>query len=101
VVFRSGFEHRHADSHLQLVRGLEHIRQQGYAIDDEETLEGVCCVARALPVVDSTKRQVAGSVTVLKAHLKGGEEQVVHRQLETIYRSLSARLGRSEELLPG
>jgi len=85
----------------QLLKELEHIRQQGYAIDDEETLEGVCCVARALPVVDSTQRQVAVSVTVLKAHLKGGEEQVVHRQLETIYRSLSARLGRSEELLPG
>jgi IclR family transcriptional regulator, blcABC operon repressor len=84
----------------QLLKELEVIRQQGYALDDEETLEGVCCVARALPAVGSLQRQVAVSVTILKAQLKGGEEQVVHEQLDAIHRALSTRLGRSDERLP-
>lgn len=81
----------------QLLKELEVIRQQGYALDDEETMEGLCCVARALPAVDNLQRQVAVSVTILKAQLKGGEEQVVHGQLETISRNLADRLGRLDE----
>lgn len=80
----------------RLLKELEVIRRQGYALDDEETMEGLCCVARAVPAVDSLQRQVAVSVTILKAQLKGHEEQVVHGQLETIHRMLADRLGRTE-----
>ena len=69
-------------------------RQRGYAVDDEETLEGVYCIARSLPGWGSADQRLAVSVTLLKVHLiSREEEQAVHDQLEAVLRGLSQRLG--------
>jgi IclR family transcriptional regulator, blcABC operon repressor len=73
---------------------LVRTRRRGFAVDDEETLEGVYCIARALPAWGSVEQQLAVSVTLLKAHLINHEEErAVHDQLEVIFRELSLRLG--------
>jgi IclR family transcriptional regulator, blcABC operon repressor len=73
---------------------LAQTRRRGFAVDDEETLEGVYCIARALPSWGSVEQQLALSVTLLKAHLANREEErAVHEQLEAIFRELSLRLG--------
>lgn len=74
---------------------LTSVQQRGFATDDEETLEGVYCIARALPPAERVEQQLAVSVTLLKAHLTGDEARVVHEQLDTVHRGLCLRLGRA------
>lgn len=50
----------------QLSAELAKIRQRGYALDEEEVIEGVMCVAVAIPRQGRTDPLLAVSVTILK-----------------------------------
>ena len=71
-----------------LLEDLARTRQRGYAIDDEENTEGVCCFSFALPGSGNPPHAV--SVTLLKA-----------RANERLRERLLADLGRLATSLPG
>jgi IclR family transcriptional regulator, blcABC operon repressor len=52
-----------------LLAEIERIRKQGYAVDDEETTEGVVCFSVAVPALTAREGRYAVSVTVLKARV--------------------------------
>jgi DNA-binding IclR family transcriptional regulator len=56
--------HRSMDALLADVR---EVRRRGYAIDDEETMEGVTCYALAIPARRPGADPYAASITLLKA----------------------------------
>ncbi len=56
--------HRTVES---LLADLEEVRRRGYAIDDQETAEGVVCYAVAVPSRQPGEGPRAASVTLLKA----------------------------------
>jgi DNA-binding IclR family transcriptional regulator len=59
-----------AHSHRQvamLLDDLDEVRERGYAIDDEETSEGILCLGVAVPRRNPAENHYAVSVTLLKA----------------------------------
>ena len=79
---------RGAQNVEDLLEDLARTRLRGYAIDDEENTEGVCCFSFALP--GSANPPHAVSVTLLKA-----------RANERLRERLLADLGRMAVSLPG
>jgi IclR family transcriptional regulator, blcABC operon repressor len=63
--------HRSVDA---LLRDLEGVRARGYAIDDEETMEGVVCYGIAIPGRQPGEGPNAASITLLK--VRATEERV-------------------------
>jgi DNA-binding IclR family transcriptional regulator len=49
------------------MRDLAEVRRRGYAIDDEETVEGVVCYGIAIPGRQPGEGPHAASITLLKA----------------------------------
>jgi DNA-binding IclR family transcriptional regulator len=77
----------------QLLKHLEVVRQQGYALDDEEFDEGIRCVG--VPVRDYTRRVIAGISVSGPAYRFTDErlrDELVPLALEAGQR-LSSRLG--------
>ena len=54
----------------QLTVELAKVRQRGYALDEEEVIEGVVCVAVAIPRQGRTDPLLAISITILKPRAK-------------------------------
>jgi DNA-binding IclR family transcriptional regulator len=50
-----------------LLADLDVVRQRGYSMDDEETIEGVVCFGVAIPGRDPGEGPYAASITLLKA----------------------------------
>ena len=50
-----------------LLADLEIVRQRGYSMDDEETVEGVVCFGVAIPGREPGEGPYAASITLLKA----------------------------------
>jgi DNA-binding IclR family transcriptional regulator len=50
-----------------LLADLDVVRQRGYSMDDEETIEGVVCFGVAIPGRDPGEGPFAASITLLKA----------------------------------
>lgn len=50
-----------------LFADLDRVRQSGYAVDDEETSEGILCLGVAIPQWPQSEARYAVSVTLLKA----------------------------------
>jgi DNA-binding IclR family transcriptional regulator len=50
-----------------LMADLDEVRRRGYALDDEETVEGVVCYGIAIPGRQPGEGQHAASITLLKA----------------------------------
>jgi IclR family transcriptional regulator, blcABC operon repressor len=58
---------RHSHRTVEELRAdLEHIRRRGYAVDDEETMEGVVCYGVMIPSRQVGEGPCAASITLLK-----------------------------------
>ncbi len=80
-----------SDLHLY-AQALERVRTQGYAIESEEYMEGICGVA--VPVVNA-HGQVAASLGVVgfKSRLPGERLETLARRVGVSAREISLRLG--------
>lgn len=76
--------HRSMDA---LRRDLDSTRERGYAVDDEQNIEGVTCIGVALPGRRDTP--IAVSVTLLTARLTTGLRESLVHDLTTAARELS------------
>jgi DNA-binding IclR family transcriptional regulator len=74
----------------ELRADLAEVRSRGYAVDDEETTEGVVCYAVAVPPDDHGDDVHAVSVTMLKARVTGSHSLLLVNDL----RELAERLHR-------
>jgi len=72
---------------------LAAIREQGYAVDDEETLPGMFCIGRAVPTGDTRRHLYGISLTMLKAAATEERLQVCRRNLDVLAENLAARCG--------
>lgn len=76
-------------SHERLRKELERTRERGYAIDDQESNEGVCCAGVALPTGNPPQDAISCSVPAMRF---GGPrtEEIVERLLEAVERVSAA-----------
>jgi DNA-binding IclR family transcriptional regulator len=83
---------RHSIATLEsLLRELERTRARGYSVDDEETVEGMCCFGA--PVVASGGRRAGVAFSMVKARTKPARFRELGRQIQRIASALSERLG--------
>lgn len=75
----------------ELLRELELTRQRGYSVDDEETVEGMCCVGA--PVLTRGDIRAGVAFSTVKARLGPGRLEELARQVTALARVLSQRLG--------
>ena len=82
-----------------LLKDLHEIRLRGYAIDDEETREGMCCFGA--PVFDASGNYAIAAVAVssLKHPAGRGTNQAMPRVVLEFAQALSKRLGAKGKLL--
>ena len=89
---------RHSRNSVKaLLSDLEAVRGQGYAVDDEETREGMCCYGA--PVFDATGRQAVAAVA-LSMMKSAGSTRMADLAVKTIHELaelMSHRLG----MIPG
>jgi DNA-binding IclR family transcriptional regulator len=78
--------HRHV---ADLLDDLDQIRRRGYAIDDEETSEGILCLGVAIPPVPPSETRYAVSVTLLKARADAERQAAVVADLRRLSRLLA------------
>jgi IclR family transcriptional regulator, blcABC operon repressor len=81
-----------ARSHRQvaaLLDDLDEVRERGYAVDDEETSEGIVCLGVALPRRDPTEAHYAVSVTLLKARADAGRREALVADLRRLARLIA------------
>ncbi len=86
--------HAHA-SVDDLRRDLARIRDRGYAIDDEETMEGVVCYGVMIPSRQPGEGPCAASITLLKVRATDARVSVLLDDLEQLRAGLSDPLRRS------
>jgi DNA-binding IclR family transcriptional regulator len=72
-----------------LLDDLDEIRRRGYAIDDEETAEGVVCLAVALEPFGTARGTYGSSVTLLKARADGARREAIVADLGRLRRLLA------------
>ncbi len=78
--------HRTVES---LMTDLEGVRERGYAIDDEETAEGVICYAVAIQPRRAGDNPYGASVTLLKARATDERRDLLVRDLRSLAEMLS------------
>ncbi len=74
-----------------LIRELAAIRARGYSIDDEETVEGMCCVGAAVRGPDEVRAGIAFSM--VKARTSTARLRRLGREIQRLAAWLSERLG--------
>ena len=78
--------HRKVDA---LLADLDTVRARGYALDDEETMEGVVCYGIAVPGRQPGEGPHAASITLLKARATDDRVPALIRDLQTLSDELS------------
>jgi IclR family KDG regulon transcriptional repressor len=79
-----------------LLMELAKVRKQGFAIDDEESFQGVRCVGA--PIYDRSGKVVAAiSVTAPKQRMGQGKMKEIRKQVVESAQMISKRLGMIEE----
>lgn len=77
-----------------LTRDCQLTRRRGYALDDEENAEGVCCLS--VPIRDAGSRIVASiGVSAPVARLPKKRHAAVARQIHEVADAISEKLGRT------
>ena len=76
-----------------LRRDLNTARQRGYAVDREETREGMCCIGAPVFTLSGRPATAAVAVSMLTAEFRSGQRQHVIDTVMTLARRLSDRLG--------
>jgi DNA-binding IclR family transcriptional regulator len=79
-------------SHRQvaaLLDDLDEVRQRGYAVDDEETSEGIVCLGVAVPRRSLSEVHYAVSVTLLKARADADRRAALVADLRRLARLLA------------
>jgi DNA-binding IclR family transcriptional regulator len=89
--------HRSVDA---LLRDLEGVRARGYAIDDEETMEGVVCYGIAIPGRQPGEGPNAASITLLKVRATEERVPLLVADLRTLADRLVDPLHRLDSLAP-
>ena len=80
-----------------LERELEEVRRRGYAIDDEEEVEGVRCVG--VPILDHAGRVLAAlSISALAPQLAPSDAPALAEILAAASREISAQAGYVEQV---
>jgi IclR family transcriptional regulator, blcABC operon repressor len=72
-----------------LLENLETVRARGYAMDDEETVEGVVCFGVAIPGRRPGEGPYAASITLLKARATGDRIPALVADLHLLSRRMS------------
>jgi DNA-binding IclR family transcriptional regulator len=72
-----------------LLDDLDEVRRRGYAIDNEETAEGIVCFGVAIPQRRPGDGLYALSVTLLKARADRGRREALVADLQRLARQLS------------
>jgi DNA-binding IclR family transcriptional regulator len=72
-----------------LLDDLDEVRRRGYAIDNEETAEGIVCLGVAIPKRRPGDGLYALSVTLLKARADPGRREALVADLQRLARQLS------------
>jgi DNA-binding IclR family transcriptional regulator len=78
--------HRHVAA---LLDELDDVRELGYAVDDEETSEGIVCLGVAMPRRNPSEAHYAVSVTLLKARADAERRAVLVADLRRLARLLA------------
>jgi IclR family transcriptional regulator, blcABC operon repressor len=79
-----------------LLDDLDEVRRRGYAIDDEETAEGIVCLGVAIPR-RAADAPYAVSVTLLKARADDARREAVLADLRRLARLLAHPLASTED----
>lgn len=72
---------------------LDRVRECGYSVDDEETLEGMFCIGRRVPTADPRRDPCAISLTLLKAWVTEERLQRCRNDLDALSTELARRAG--------
>jgi DNA-binding IclR family transcriptional regulator len=84
----------------ELRRELEVIRRRGYSIDQEEVIEGVVCVAVAIPRAGVADQHLAVSITLLKPRATATLLRTLAGELTVLAEAISDGLGMSGSRSP-
>ena len=79
---------------------LDKIRRQGYALDQEEVIEGVVCVAAAVAVAGSVEQSFAVSITLLKPRATAQLLEQLAGELQALTGRIAQGLGMTSLGLP-
>lgn len=80
-------------THSALTRQLVQIRQQGFAIDDEETAEGMQCFGAPIIGAGDPRAVAAVAVSLIKASVTARRSNETIAAIRELARRLSERLG--------
>jgi DNA-binding IclR family transcriptional regulator len=77
----------------KLHRDLSSVRKRGYAIDKEETREGMCCIGAPVFSMPNAPATAAIAISMLKVEFGTAKRDAIIETVLTLARNLSERLG--------